>query len=154
MGEAHFSAEQPQQENEAWLPSPDEHARRSGDYQVPPRPWSGQTVGLSIESIRDQKSFQLLRSHGKRVSVGDLWVVAVVGTGQDSARLAFAIGRTVGNAVVRNRLRRRLRALLSTEVHPRPGVYLVGARPGAGQRSFNELAVMMSTIFSRLERLS
>lgn len=152
MGEAHFSAEQPQQENEARLPSPDEHARRAGDHQVAPRSRPGQTVGVSIESIRDQKSFQRLRTSGKRVGVGDLWVVSVLGAEYDMPKLAFAIGRTVGNAVVRNRLRRRLRALLSTEVRPPNGLFLLGARPGAGQRSFAELAVMLSTIFNRIER--
>ena len=53
-------------------------------------------------------------------------------------RVAFALGRALGPAVVRNRLRRRLRALLSVAPPP-PGLYLVGARPDAVARSFVEL---------------
>ena len=55
-------------------------------------------------------------------------------------RVAYAIGRGVGGAVVRNRIRRRLRAL-THEVRARlePGAYLIGAAPEAATVSFGEL---------------
>ena len=63
-------------------------------------------------------------------------------------RVAFAIGRAVGPAVVRNRLRRRLRALAAERARAgdvarcsRHGSLLVGARPAAAERSFEELGV-------------
>lgn len=52
--------------------------------------------------------------------------------------MAWALGRAIGPAVVRNRLRRRLRALLNEAPLP-PGFYLIGAQPTAAQRSANEL---------------
>jgi ribonuclease P protein component len=52
--------------------------------------------------------------------------------------VAFAIGRALGPAVARNRLRRRLRAILAT-IGPPPGIYLIGARPGAHELTFAEL---------------
>jgi ribonuclease P protein component len=56
-------------------------------------------------------------------------------------RVAYAIGRNVGGAVVRNRIRRRLRAALQAEsAQLRPGAaYLVGARPGAATSTMSEL---------------
>lgn len=48
--------------------------------------------------------------------------------------VAFAIGRRVGSAVVRNRLRRRLRDELTTLARDQrlpPGAYLVGLAPAA-----------------------
>jgi ribonuclease P protein component len=57
--------------------------------------------------------------------------------------VAFAIGRAVGPAVVRNQLRRRLRAILSALPDDRSlasGWYLVGARPTAVERSFPQLS--------------
>lgn len=59
----------------------------------------------------------------------------------DPPRVAFAIGRPVGNAVVRNRLRRRLRALCQTHASEMlPGhSYLVGASPAAPSATFREL---------------
>jgi RNase P protein component len=52
--------------------------------------------------------------------------------------VAFALGRALGPAVVRNRLRRRLRVLLAASPVP-PGWYLVGATPAAVERQFDAL---------------
>ena len=52
--------------------------------------------------------------------------------------MAYALGRAIGPAVVRNQLRRRLRAMLSTIELP-PGFYLIGAQRIAVQRSRSEL---------------
>jgi RNase P protein component len=53
--------------------------------------------------------------------------------------VAYAFGRAIGPAAVRNRLRRRLRELLAGASLP-PGLYLIGAQPTAAQRSQSELA--------------
>lgn len=58
-------------------------------------------------------------------------------------RFAYAIGRKVGPAVVRNRLRRRLRAAardLDVATGGLPtGAYLVVLRPEAARRTYHEL---------------
>ena len=58
-------------------------------------------------------------------------------------RVAYAIPKPVGSAVVRNRVRRRLRSILAgIDRSPRPlpsGDYLVHVRPGAADSSFDEL---------------
>ena len=67
---------------------------------------------------------------------------AVVGPGSEPPRVAYAIGRGVGGAVVRNRVRRRLRA--ATRSHAAellPGhAYLVGAAPAASRQTYAELS--------------
>jgi ribonuclease P protein component len=57
--------------------------------------------------------------------------------------VAYAIGKRVGGAVVRNRLRRRLRHLF-TILDPGPGDYLVGAGPEAADLPFSELKALVS----------
>jgi ribonuclease P protein component len=67
--------------------------------------------------------------------------------------VAFAIGRAIGPAVVRNRLRRRLQALLADSDPARTlpsGWFLIGARPGAGERSFDELTFDLEQLVQRI----
>ncbi|MBN2621752.1 MAG: ribonuclease P protein component [Acidimicrobiales bacterium] len=68
-------------------------------------------------------------------------VVHLPGTGE--VRVAYAIGRKVGPAVVRNKVRRRLRAAVreldrSSGGLP-TGAYLISLRPEAAGRSYAEL---------------
>jgi ribonuclease P protein component len=56
-------------------------------------------------------------------------------------QVAYAVGRRIGNAVTRNRLRRRLRAAVQVcagELRPATA-YLVGADPAASRASWDEL---------------
>ena len=59
------------------------------------------------------------------------------------ARLAFAIGRRCGGAVVRNRLRRRLRATFAALADVPGGTYLVSAGPEAVEVPSPELAAAL-----------
>jgi ribonuclease P protein component len=58
--------------------------------------------------------------------------------GGDDVRVAFAIGKPVGTAVVRNRIRRRLRAALPS-LSPAPGTYLIAVSPAAANASYQAL---------------
>ena len=54
-------------------------------------------------------------------------------------RVGFAVGRSVGSAPVRNRIRRRLRALAATHAESlRPGWYLVGADAPFAELAFRD----------------
>ncbi len=57
--------------------------------------------------------------------------------------VAYAINRKLGNAVTRNKLRRRLRSILSG-THLPAGAYLVRTSPEAPRLAFDELKVAMS----------
>jgi len=65
-------------------------------------------------------------------------------------RVAYAVGRRVGPAVVRNRVRRRLRAAARAhraELRP-GGAYLFGAAPGAATVSFAEIETAMGQLLA------
>jgi ribonuclease P protein component len=60
-------------------------------------------------------------------------------------RVAYAIGKRVGQAVVRNRLRRQLRAAVGDATGLRPGAYLVAVGPGAYGLSYEDLRTKVVT---------
>lgn len=61
------------------------------------------------------------------------------------SRVAFDVSTAVGTAVVRNRLRRRLRALLQANGSLRPGAYLVRVAPSPTERAFRDLGQDLQT---------
>jgi len=89
------------------------------------------------------------------VRKGPVTVTWVPGDPAEPPRVAFAIGRTAGGAVVRNRIRRRLRAIVR-EVEPllRPGAYLVGAGVEASAMPYGELKARVCEALGALERRS
>ena len=73
----------------------------------------------------------------------------------DPPRVAYAIGRAAGSAVVRNRLRRRLRAAvrdLGDELGP--GTYLFGAEPAALSVPFPVLTAAVAQAVRDARRVS
>lgn len=144
MGEAHIPAERPQASEESRFSPPHVHTGRAGDPQGAAPEGSEAPVRL-IWRIRDRSTFVALRRSGRRGRSGAVAVTFVPGSDADPPRVAYAIGRGVGGAVVRNRLRRRLRAVM-TELGPRlgPGAYLVGAAPEAVDVPFGALTEMVS----------
>jgi ribonuclease P protein component len=86
--------------------------------------------------VRSRADFSALRERGVRSRQRSVRVTYLPGAPE--VRLAFAIGRPVGTAVVRNRVRRRLRALV-VELAPPPGSYLLTATPTAATRTSAEL---------------
>lgn len=85
-----------------------------------------------IAAVRGRDSFVALQRHGKSAYAGAFKVTSLADV-TDIPRLAFAIDRSVGIAVVRNRLRRRLRVVFADLVVERddlvqPGDYLLRVR--------------------------
>lgn len=65
-------------------------------------------------------------------------------------RVAFAIGRRAGTAVQRNRLRRRIQALLrELDDSMAPGRYLFGARRPAANMSYAEISADVRHLIDR-----
>ena len=90
--------------------------------------------------IRDRRTFRALRADGSRRRSGPVAVTALADEADRDAapRLAFAIGKGVGPAVVRNRLRRQVRAHVRGLDVP-AGAYLVNLSPAAASITGAEL---------------
>jgi ribonuclease P protein component len=59
--------------------------------------------------------------------------------------VAYAVGKRVGKAVVRNHLRRRLRSVVDGAADLEPGAYLVVVEPGASRLSYEDLRTKVVT---------
>ncbi len=152
QGEAHISTERPQAGQEARVPPPHVDQGGPGHPVLPPAQGPSQPHSL-IWAIRDRATFEALRRSGRRVRRGPITVTWLAGDPAEPPRVAYAIGRRAGGAVVRNRIRRRLRAITrEVGAQLRPGAYLVGATAAAASLSYDDLRATVCQAIGALHR--
>jgi ribonuclease P protein component len=98
---------------------------------------------LGMERLRRRSEF-LAVGRGVRAVRQGFVLQGLLGSGQDSTRpprFGFTVTKKIGNAVVRNRIRRRLRAAArAAESHAQPGAdYVLIARAAAMTLPFDRL---------------
>ena len=107
-----------------------------------------------LVSIPSRAGFLAARASGiKAVSAG--FVLQAVPTGRDQWRLGLTASKKTGNAVRRNRARRRLRALARTELAARARAgtdYVIIARQGMVDRSRSDLTNDLDKALGYLHR--
>lgn len=140
--EAHLSAERPQAGQASRIPSSYvQPGRPSGDSQSPAE---GPSSAVSVTRLRGRTSFLDIRRKGVRTRAGAIGIAFLAQDGEGSARVGYAVTRRVGNAVTRNRVRRRLQAALSELVRRgdltlRSGLYVIMPSPGVVPMGFPQL---------------
>lgn len=89
------------------------------------------------------------RRAGSATLVLHLWVDE---PGRGPARVGFVVSKAVGNAVVRNRVRRRLRNLIREHlaVLPVSGVLVIRALPASAEADFSSLGADLEHCLRRL----
>ena len=108
----------------------------------------------TLVSIPSRAGFLAARNSGvKAVAIGFVLQAAV--TGRDDWRVGLTASKKTGNAVRRNRARRRLRALARTELakRARPGIdYVIIARKGTAERPWDDLVADLHKSLGYLHR--
>jgi ribonuclease P protein component len=110
-----------------------------------------------IGRLHYKRDFDNLRINGRTLKRGFLSVVFSPSDNfAGGVRVAFAIGRSVGGAVVRNRIKRRLREAFSrmitiNELVPH-GDYLIRVFSGARNKSFICLASNLEKVIEDLRK--
>ena len=152
MSEANVSTKQPQAGQAPRVSPSDVDPGRAGDHQGSAPEGPQAAVGL-IWRVDRRDMFEKLRQ-ARRCRQGPLTVSWVPGDVAEPPRVAYTVGRRVGSAVVRNRLRRRLRMLIrESAARLRPGAYLIGAGPAALQLSYEDLRRTLLTALTSIEDL-
>jgi len=133
---------------EATVPSPRDVASDTtpGDLTATPLP-------VGPERLRKRADFAEVMRKGRRARHPLLQLVALR-TDSNTTRVGFSVSKQVGGAVIRNRVKRRLRMIVRG-LDWVPGVDLViVARSGADSVSYGELTSIVSQNARKLRLLS
>src|SRR5215472_8925184 len=169
--EAHLPAEQPTPQAHARLPRPDADAVGPGRPVGAPPEGAQKTHGVNSspavsegfsrnDRLRQRREFEECYASGARVSGRHLQVFVLPAGGSTArTRLGISVPKRVGSAVVRNRVRRRLREIFRrtrSATISSPVSLVVNARPSAATATFRELsedyASAVTRALSRLPR--
>ena len=101
----------------------------------------------AYEPLRRRGDFARVTRRGKRCA--GTYLTCFVAAGRRGTRVGITISGSIGGAVVRNRLRRRIKAILdrsSLAAPPWRDVVLI-ARPGAGELPYPALVAEIARVF-------
>ena len=102
--------------------------------------------------LTDGESFRRATRSGRRAGSTTLVVHLALGTDLTVPRVGFVVSKAVGNAVVRNRVQRRLRHLARAHLPALPtgSVLVVRALPPAAAASSAELGADLARCLTRV----
>ena len=147
--ETYLPTQYPQAFEDPRFSYPDADARRESRASGPPSPWPEAALGL-IWRVRDRATFEAL-ARAPRHRVGPVSLRFADDGSTDPPRVAYAIGRRVGSAVDRNRIRRRLRGALAgcrDDLVP-GGAYLFDAERAVLTLAFADLSAAVGSLVAR-----
>lgn len=152
MGEANLPTQEAKADANPRVPGPYVDASGPGRDQEPSPPGPPPT-GRLIWRVRDRSTLRAL-STTRRRRRGPLSLAVVDHGATTPPRVAYAVSKKVGGAVVRNRVRRRLRAAVRNHVSDlrRGAAYLIGASSGAGSLDFAELDAAVHALVTETHR--
>lgn len=147
--EENLSTKQTEEGQQARLPQKNEH--KSGKADPQEEESKGEEEIGSLRRIKREGEIRSILRMGRWINRNHITISYLRGNA-DGVRLAFLVGKRVGKAVVRNKLRRRLREIARQRSHILPaGVDLcIKADQSAGACSFQELEEDMVEGFKKL----
>jgi len=151
--EAHLPAEQPRPQAASRVPRPHGDGRRSQGAECPPR--ARPQEAQRLVTIRKRADF-VAANRGMRATTPGFVLLVHDRQDRDPAmRVGFTVTKKVGGAVVRNRMKRRFRAL-ARELVPAKGLagadhVMIGRAKGI-ERDFALLRADLAGALDRLHR--
>ena len=140
--EAHLPAEQPRPQASSRVPVPNGHSGRPQGLERPSRarPQEAQRLAPAALQVIKKRSDFLAANAGRRAATpGFVLLVRDRRDGDPAKRVGFTVSRKIGKSVVRNRMKRRFRALareiLPAGGHPGSDHVMIG-RSGGIERDF------------------
>lgn len=151
--EAHFSAKQPGPRTASRLSPPLGDSRRPQDSECSPR--TRPQEAQRLVTIRKRSDF-LAANVGRRAATpGFVLLVRDRKNADPTMRVGFTVTKKIGNAVVRNRMKRRLRALAREMIATHGFVgsdHVMIGRAGGIERDYSALQKELGRALDRLAR--
>lgn len=151
--EAHLPTKQPAPQAQDGLSGPPAHACRPQPHEASspqgPRPHQrlSSLISGAAPSLARRRDFDALFRLGRRLRIGSLTVVRA--PVEDETKVAVVAGKAVGNAVARNRAKRRIRAALRSVELPAHEHIAVLAGPGVVTAPFPALVGWLAAAFRK-----
>jgi ribonuclease P protein component len=151
--EAHFSTEQSCARTSPRVSPPDVDSGRTHSDSQPPCARSQEAVGLT--TITQRKDF-LAANPARRVATpGFVLLVRARDDGSAQKRIGITVTKKIGNAVVRNRMKRRFRALGRELIAPlgaEGADHVLIGRAGGVERDFALLRAELTKAIEKAKR--
>jgi ribonuclease P protein component len=156
--EAHLPAEQSRPQAPARVPVPHGDPGRAQGAERPPRPRPQEAQRIDprgLKTIKKRADFLAANAGKRATTAGFILLVRDRKDADPAMRVGFTVTKKIGGAVVRNRMKRRLRAL-AREIVPAKGVpgadhVMIGRAKGV-EREFALLRTELVEAFDRLRR--
>ncbi len=151
--EAHFSAEQSGSRTASRLSGADVNSRRAQCDSQSPRTGPEETFRLT--TIRQRKDFLAANSARRVATPGFVLLVRRRDDASAAMRLGITVTKKIGNAVARNRMKRRFRALAQAVIAA-GGVegadHILIGRAGGVERDYSTLLNELSGALTKAKR--
>jgi ribonuclease P protein component len=149
--EAHLPAEQPGPQAAPRVPQPHGDGRRPQGAELAPRARPQEAQRLA--TIKKRSDFLAANAGLRTTTPGFILLVRDRKDSDTSMRVGFTVTKKIGGAVVRNRMKRRFRAL-AREIVPAKGIpgadhVMIGRAKGIER----EFALMCSELADALDKL-
>lgn len=104
--------------------------------------------------LRKRAEFDRVYQGGERHSSANMTVIFIASTGRGGARIGFTAGKVLGGAVVRNRIRRRLREAVRRHLPElrAPADIVFHPRKSALRAEFSQLEAEVTRAFATISK--
>jgi ribonuclease P protein component len=158
--EKNISTKQSKEKTNARLQNPHEHRGGQANLgqQAAKKASEANSLGAAVHKemrLKPSALFKKVYERGASRATGELALFSLAVGDKSQTRVGFSVSKKVGNAVTRNKIRRRLRSVIESKAERLKDGYLLVlvGRPKAATSSFEDLSRSVEKLLGRADLL-